>query len=341
MPQNGRKSFGHKAAEEEDEDGFTLFSYNTPVARLERSDDGSHLDFILLSNDYLSGTTMNHIHSFLISHKQNDIPTKKLKMMQVGDKVPLMAAESRKLVKEGAGAGYTVTIKDLKLGSILDKKYVKMKKDYESYWECQVEVMPGEYEIEASDYYNDFFWQEHEFGDKATAKIDGGIATISYSTNSYDEDEAEDELRHEVARRTMDVSFDYGWGWTHADLPREKIEANHVDASGEFYGSIDKLELDAPDLADAVNGGFQSTFGDGEDEEPFDGLTNESYDDRWMEVGAGFGEFRQRLWNHARKDVKNRKDAFSRCMDKCEEALKEYHDTVLPEEDPHSSTRMF
>lgn len=174
---------------------------------------------------------------------------------------------SKKLVKEGAGAGYTVTIKDLKFGSILEKKYVKMKKDYESYWECQVEVMPGEYEIEASDYYNDFFWQEHEFGDTPTAKIDGGIATISYSTNSYDEDEAEDELRREVARRTMDVSFDYGWGWTHADLPREKIEADHVDASGEFYGSIDKLELNAPDLADAVNCGFQSTFDQDEDQD--------------------------------------------------------------------------
>ena len=184
---------------------------------------------------------------------------------------------SRKLVKEGAGAGYTVTIKDLEFGSILEKKYVKMKKDYESYWECQVEVMPGEYEIEASDYYNDFFWHEHEFGDTPTAKIDGGIATISYSTNSYDEDEAEDELRREVARRTMDVSFDYGRGWIHADLPREKIEADHVDASGEFYGSIDKLELDAPDLADAVNCGYQSTFNrdeeEDEDEEPVDEST--------------------------------------------------------------------
>lgn len=267
VPQNGRKSFGHKASEEEDDDGFTLFSYNTPVARLERSEDGSHLDFWLL-NDYLSGTTMNHIHSFLISHKQEDIPAKKLKMLEIGEKVPLMAAESRKLVKEGAGAGYTVHIKDLKFGSILEKKYVKMEEDYESYYECQVEIMPGEYEIAAEDYYNDFFWQEHEFGETPTAKIDGGIATISYSTNSYDEDEAEEELRHEVARRTMDICFDYGHGWVHADLSRDKIEADHVEVeNSEFYGSIDKIELNAPDLADAVNCGYQSTFDQGEDEE--------------------------------------------------------------------------
>ena len=235
--------------------------------------DGQRLYSIVYSSDGWDGSVQEYGKS-----KEDAIQTAIAKGKLDGDEdiaenadeyttKKLGYSESKKLVKEGAGAGYTVTIKDLKLGSILEKKYVKMKKDYESYWECQVEVMPGEYEIEASDYYNDFFWQEHEFGDTPTAKIDGGIATISYSTNSYDEDEAEDELRREVARRTMDVSFDYGWGWTHADLPREKIEADHVDASGEFYGSIDKLELNAPDLADAVNSGYQSTFDQGEDAE--------------------------------------------------------------------------
>lgn len=243
-------------------------------------------------------------------------------------------AESKKIVKEGAGAGYTVTIKGLKLGSILEKKYVKMKKDYESYWECQVEVMPGEYEIEASDYYNDFFWQEHEFGDTPTAQIDGGIATISYSTNSYDEDEAEDELRHEVARRTMDVSFDYGWGWTHVDLPREKIEADHVDASGEFYGSIDKLELDAPDLADAVNSGYQSTFDQGEDSEEDEGgeQLDESYDydkdDGRKRVMAALEEFRQVLWDDTKVDDEEehdlRRSLFQDVDDKISQAIQKY-----------------
>ena len=69
MPMNGRKSFGHKAVEEEDENGFTLYSYKTPVAKLERREDGSGLDFTLL-NDYLSSTTLTHIHSWLIGHNQ-------------------------------------------------------------------------------------------------------------------------------------------------------------------------------------------------------------------------------------------------------------------------------
>ena len=90
VPMNGRKSFGSKAMEEDDGDGFTLFSYETPVARLERREDGSGMDFILLS-DYLSSTTITHIHSWLIGHNQKDIPTKKLLQMNVGDSVPMMA----------------------------------------------------------------------------------------------------------------------------------------------------------------------------------------------------------------------------------------------------------
>lgn len=171
--------------------------------------------------------------------------------------------ESKNLVKEGAGAGYTVRIKDLKFGSI------KGKERYDDYYECKVEILPGEYEIGAEDYYNDFFWEIHEYTDEEpTAKIDGGVATIAYSTNSYDEDEADDELRREISNIEMDISFDYGAGWIHVDLPTDKpIESDHVDVEGrEFYGSIDKIELNAPDLADAVNAGHQSIYDRDEDE---------------------------------------------------------------------------
>ena len=248
---------------------------------------------------------------------------------------PSRISESKKLVKEGAGAGYTVKIKNLKFGGILEKKLIKGKKSYDDYYECQVEILPGEYEIEAKDYYDDFFWQEHEFGDTPTAKIDGGVATIAYSTNSYDEDEAEDELRHEVARRTMDIAFDYGWGWVHVDLPKDRaIESDHVDVEGtEFYGSIDKIELIAPDLADAVNAGYQSINDrDEDDEEDEDSIMTESYDDEWAKVGAAFDEFRQRLWKYTRQDRENRMEFFQDCMKKCEEGYKLYYDACVAED---------
>jgi hypothetical protein len=262
-------------------------------------------------------------------------------------------SESRKLVKEGAGAGYTVHIKDLKFGNIKEKKLVKGKERYDDYYVCQVEILPGEYEIAAEDYYNDFFWEIHEYTDEApTAQIDGGVATIVYSTNSYDEDEAEDELRREISNRKMDIAFDYGGGWIHVDLPTDKpIEADHVDVEGsEFYGGIEKLELNAPDLAAAVNDGHQSIY-DRDEEEPEEDedeeyddpslqtmanelseSVNESYDDEWAEVGAAFDEFRQRLWRYTRKDRENRMEFFQDCMQKCEDALKEYHDVCVAED---------
>ena len=245
--------------------------------------------------------------------------------------------ESKKLVKEGAGAGYTVRIKDLKFGDIKEKKLVKGKKRYDDYYVCKVEILPGEYEIEAEDYYNDFFWQEHEFEEIKTAKIDGGVATIEYSTNSYDEEEAEDELSKEISHRKLDISFDYGHGWIHADLPNDgPIVSDKVDVENSaFYGYIDKIELNAPDLADAVNAGHQSVYDrDEEDEDDADkeDVVTESYNDDWISVGVAFDEFRARLWRYTRKDRENRMEFFQDCMKKCEEGYKLYYDACVAED---------
>lgn len=103
--------------------------------------------------------------------------------------------EESRLVKEGAGAGYTVTIKGLKFGKILSKKITDVEGDPFGCYECKVEILPGEYEIGAEDYYNDFFWQEHEFGETPRAQIDGGVATVVYSKQLEDDEEAEQDLR--------------------------------------------------------------------------------------------------------------------------------------------------
>ena len=244
---------------------------------------------------------------------------------------------SKKLVKEGAGAGYTVRIKDLKFGDIKEKKLVKGKKRYDDYYVCKVEILSGEYEIEAEDYYNDFFWRVHELEEIQTAKIDGGVATIEYSTNSYDEEESEDELRREISNMKLDISFDYGHGWIHADLPKDGlIESDKVDVeNSEFYGYIDKIELNAPDLADAVNAGHQSVYDrDEEDEDDADkeDVVTESYNDDWISVGVAFDEFRARLWRYTRKDRENRMEFFQDCMKKCEEGYKLYYDACVAED---------
>ena len=87
--------------------------------------------------------------------------------------------------------------------------------------------------------------------------------------NPDEDDDALFEMNRELENRELDISFDYGWGWLHANLPREEeIESDHVDIEGrDVYFSIDKLVLNAPDLADAVNSGYESTFDQGEDSE--------------------------------------------------------------------------
>ena len=207
--------------------------------------------------------------------------------------------ESKNLVNEGAGAGYTVEIKGLKFGKIIDYKLEKGKKSWEDSYKVKVEVVPGDYEIGAEDYYNDFFWQEHEFGDTPEAKIDGGYAIfdIALDGNPDEDDESLFQMNRELENRELDISFDYGFGWSHADLPREKIVVDSVDIEGsDIYFSIDELVLNAPDLADAVNCGWKSTFDREEDEESVDeSYIGDMVKDGWKKVKDGAKKLKTKI----------------------------------------------
>ena len=221
--------------------------------------------------------------------------------MNVGDSVPMMASESKNLINEGAGAGYTVEIKGLKFGKIIDYKWEKGKKSWEDYCTVKVEVVPGDYEIGAEDYYNDFFWQEHEFGETPKAKIDGGYAIFSIGLNDNPDEDNESyrEMVRELQNRELDISFDYGWGWSHANLPREEeIETDHVNIDDGVYFSIDKLVLNAPDLADAVNTGYESLSDredDSEDEEFDESYIGDMVKDGWKKVKDGARKLKTKI----------------------------------------------
>lgn len=190
--------------------------------------------------------------------------------------------------------------------------------------EAKFKVVPGTYEIGASDYYNDFFWQEHEMGVTPEAVIDGGVVTVEYNPDYYRKDyedpdstdydgrglDIERELRRQI-QGEYDISFSYGHGWTHADLP-ETMDLTDVDVNGrDIYWMITRLQLEAGDLADAVNGGYQSTFDQGEedaeeDEEPMDESYDPKGDDGKKRVMDALDEFTQVLWDDTK--VKNRKE---------------------------------
>ena len=240
VPMNGRASFGHKAVEEEDENGFTLYSYETPVARLERRDDGSGLDFSLL-NDYLSATTLTHIHSWLIGHHQKDIPTKKLRELPIGQKVPMVAAESKKLVKEGAGAGYTVTIKNVKLANA---KVINRSEDGD--WEFEADIVKDSYMVEAEDYYNRFC-PISEY-DEEWVEVAGRVYGVCWW---YEE---ESDVERQVNGQEQDIGFDYGGGWTHANLPKDgHITADRIRSDEHDTWAIQSIELFAPQVSECVN----------------------------------------------------------------------------------------
>ncbi len=159
----------------------------------------------------------------------------------------------------GAGAGYNVHIKGLKLGKILKKEYVTGEKSYDSYWKIKMSIAPGECEIGAEDYYNDFFFRVHEIGIDPTAVIDGGFAYIEYGAIYDDKEKDLDEISRNLEDREIDISFMYGSGWIHSDLCG-KIEVGERDLSidsKEVYFSISKIEIDSDSLADAVNSGYR------------------------------------------------------------------------------------
>lgn len=227
-------------------------------------------------------------------------------------------SESKKLVKEGAGAGYTVEIKNLKIGDLIGFEWKSEKNGDGEYVEAKFKVVPGTYEIEASDYYNDFFWQEHEIGITPDAVIDDGVITVEYNPDYYKKDYEDPDFKdydgrgldieHELRRQIQgeyDISFSYGHGWVHADLP-DTMDLTDVDVNGkEVYWMITRLQMEAGDLADAVNSGFQSTFDQGEEDEngePMDESYDPKGDDGRKKIMDALEEFRQVLWDDTKVD---------------------------------------
>lgn len=166
----------------------------------------------------------------------------------------------KRLVKEGAGAGYTVGISELEIGEVID-----IQKDGEFDYTFTAKIVPGTYEISAEDYYNDFFYDYHEAGIEPKAKIAGGIIH-GIICPWEDTDDPEFWIQRQVEGTTVDLTFDYGGGWTHSNLP-DNISADHINISPDPQFEINDIELDAPDLAAAVNDGYESIFDRDEDQD--------------------------------------------------------------------------
>ena len=217
------------------------------------------------------------------------------------------AESKKKLVKEGAGAGYDVGIYGFKIGKVTE---IKEEGDYFTF---TAEVEPGEYEISAEDYYNDYFRDEHEYGIKPTAVIDGGVIHGTIDIWESTDDDDEEWIKREIEGKVFDLTFGYGHGWSHANLP-DRIQSDYIKTK-DLYFEITDIDLDAPDLATAVNEGWENTFNDDEpeeeepeEEEPEedDEIMDESHDpkgdDGKKKVMDALEEFRQVLWDDTKVD---------------------------------------
>lgn len=341
-----------------------------------------------------------------------------VKVVDLGEKGEYLES-SRKLVKEGAGAGYDVGISDLEIDKVTEVKPLD-----DGDYSFTATIKPGNYEISAESYYDDFFWDLHESGINPEAKIDGGVIHGTICPWE-DTDDPEEWVRYHVKGHTFNLSFMYGGGWSHVNLPEDGqlYIDEHLKITPELYFSVDDIQLDAIDLAQAVNDGYASlddryndegeseeygestkktvkessedferffktlkfkfrkdgcnvnlrdnedgtesieidapndsdgklfdfikrkcesnnwfferdrgglmvTYSISENEEP----VNESSDDNdltWHEVTDAFEEFEQRLWSFTKQDMKGRRDAFSRCTNAMEKALREYYNEVV------------
>ena len=153
-----------------------------------------------------------------------------------------MMESRKKLVKEGAGAAYTVTIKDAKLGD------VRVEKNGDGDWEFEADIVPGVYQIEASDYYNLFCPIDYDLGGEEWAEVKGKVKGVCWW---YDEDY---EVGRQIRGVKQDISFMYGHGWVHANLPEDgHIVSDHMESDGHDTWQIESIELDAPQLAECVN----------------------------------------------------------------------------------------
>ena len=182
-----------------------------------------------------------------------------------------------KLVKEGGGAGYTITIDGLRVDkSTIEITNIKQneKDDGEYLIEFTANITPGEYVASAEGY--DMTYLPHSGNPDGMVWIDAGriFGSMVFFTNRGIEDEdIENSVKEDLADE-FDVETMYGRGWTHCYLPKDgKITLDvAIDAD---YAAIDKIELDSEDMAQSINFGYDNQMSDDyADDEPISESSN-------------------------------------------------------------------
>lgn len=165
--------------------------------------------------------------------------------------------ESKKLTNEGPGAGYDISIEGLKIDKVLKVDNKTDKKG--DYFEVTASIAPGDYKVTADGYYDRFFpIDEYE---EDTVHIDNGLITIELDPTSDDDDGT--GIEEEVEGVELDINYMYGGGWSHSYLPEDGkiVFDDRINIKNDdIYFYVSRIELVAPDMAAAINSGYDAAM---------------------------------------------------------------------------------
>lgn len=120
-----------------------------------------------------------------------------------------MNESTKKLVKEGAGAGYDIIINDVKIDKVLKFEESDYKSEYsrEKWYRYEASIKPGIHEIEANTYYDAL---TSEDDNQVTIESGTIYGEVGIWEDPDDERTLEEKIREEIEGSAITISTMYG-----------------------------------------------------------------------------------------------------------------------------------
>lgn len=236
---------------------------------------------------------------------------------------------TRKLVKEGAGAGYEIEIKDVEIDKVIKFEESDYKSEYssEKWYKYEATIKPGEYEIDASTYYDSLV---HDYDNNVVIESGTIYGEIGIWEDEDDERSLEEKIREEIEGNKHTIKTMYGAGWLHAYLPKDgNIEFDKITdyTPSDCLYTIEKFKFKSPDMANVINYNYDH-IGEDDDNDELDEI-DESLEDGFKtnkKVTAKVDELVQAVWEDAKKEQKL--EAFHMFEKSLSKAINDYWDRI-------------
>ena len=232
---------------------------------------------------------------------------------------------TKKLVKEGAGAGYDIEIKDVKIDKVLkfEESDYKSKYSSEKWYKFEATIKPGIHEIDANTYYDRLVT---DYDNEVTIESGTIYGEVGIWEDEGDERTLEEKIRDEIEGIKITISTMYGGGWIHAYLPEDgNIEFERVDFKPDSYSfTIDKFNFKSPEMANVINWNYDHIGEEDNDEDVDPEEMDESLQDGFTtnkEVTKKVEELRQAVFKDSKSHLDEKMSriafkAFERALDK-------------------------